>query len=209
MTARPGALTLPFVIFIMNASAARAQAPVAQPADSVVAVVLGEEIERTPNMDGRRLLGIVLQSLTDRYGQEHDLEPTEEEIDAYVDRMIERMAELRSQMGDSLEVPPEEEWREAARKTIRRYKINRALYEQYGGRVIFQQLGPEPIDAYRAFLEEQQESGSFRIVDPSLVEEFWAYLTDDRIHSFYPPEEAERVMTRPWWLLEPPPDEGE
>jgi hypothetical protein len=35
---------------------------------------------------------------------------------------------------------------------MRQWKINRAVYRQYGGRIIFQQGGPEPLDAYRECL---------------------------------------------------------
>jgi hypothetical protein len=45
--------------------------------------------------------------------------------------------------------------RQVASAFIRQWKLNQALYRQYGGRIIFQQGGPEPLDAYRRFLEEQ------------------------------------------------------
>jgi hypothetical protein len=91
---------------------------------------------------------------------------------------------------------------------IKQWKINRALHRQYGGRVIFQQGGPEPLDAYREFLEEQQEKGAFSIADKTLEDEFWKYYRTDSLHTFYPagsPEEA-RAFETPWWLLDSPPD---
>ena len=94
-----------------------------------------------------------------------------------------------------------------ARSIIEQWKVNRALYEQYGGRTIFQQLGPEPLDAYRAFLEEKRREGAFEINDPELVAEFWRYFTDDSIHSFYQPDDpsgARALATPPWVQLEPP-----
>ncbi len=84
---------------------------------------------------------------------------------------------------------------------ILQWKINRALYTQYGGRIIFQQGGPEPLDAYRRFLEDAQSRGDFRIVDKDLEAGFWRYYRDDGIHSFYPPgsrEEAQAFATPPW-----------
>jgi len=131
---------------------------------------------------------------------ERDLEPTEEEIDAYVERMKAAAKELKAAAPSrDVEELPDTVYREAAREAVLRFKIDRSLYEEYGGRVIFQQLGPEPIDAFREFLEERQEVGAFRILDPDLVDGFWEYLVDDSIHSFFPPEEAERAMSRPWW----------
>ncbi len=87
---------------------------------------------------------------------------------------------------------------QVARSFIRRWKVNRALYQQYGGRVIFQQAGPEPLDAYRTFLEEQQALGHFAIVDPGVTEKFWYYFVTDTLHDFYPPgsEEEARAFDR-------------
>ena len=99
--------------------------------------------------------------------------------------------------------PQEEEARQqVAAAFIRQWKINRALYQQYGGRIIFQQGGPEPLDAYRLFLEERQSRGDFRIVDKNLEAAFWRYYRDDSIHSFYPPgsREEAQAFDVPWWL---------
>ncbi|MFM1892534.1 MAG: hypothetical protein RLZ44_1611 [Pseudomonadota bacterium] len=89
---------------------------------------------------------------------------------------------------------------------ILQWKINRALYQQYGGRIIFQQGGPEPLDAYRLFLEEQQKQGAFKILDPALEAGFWRYYRTDAIHSFYPAGSAEeaRAFAQPWWLSDNP-----
>lgn len=43
-----------------------------------------------------------------------------------------------------------------------------SLYEAYGGRIIYQQLGPEPLDACRQYLEERQKAGDFRIDEPAM-----------------------------------------
>ncbi len=98
--------------------------------------------------------------------------------------------------------PQEAEARQqVAAAFILQWKINRALYKQYGGRVIFQQGGPEPLDAYRRFLEDAQSRGDFRIVSKDLEAGFWRYYRDDSIHSFYPPgsrEEAQVFDVPPW-----------
>lgn len=88
-----------------------------------------------------------------------------------------------------------------ARSIIERWKLNRALQRQYGGRIIFQQLGPEPIDAYRDFLEEQQAEGAFIILEPEFESGFWRYFTDDSIHSFLEPgsDAEERAFEVPPW----------
>jgi len=90
---------------------------------------------------------------------------------------------------------------QVAESFIRQWKINRALYQQYGGRIIFQQGGPEPLDAYRVFLEERQARGDFEILNKDLEAAFWRYYRTDSIHSFYRPgskEEAEAFAV-PFW----------
>ena len=88
---------------------------------------------------------------------------------------------------------------------IRQWKINRSLYKQYGGRIIFQQGGPEPLDAYRMFLQEQKNKGAFTILDKAFEEKFWEYYLTDSKHSFYSKgsREEKQVFETPWWLNEP------
>jgi heat shock protein HslJ len=88
-----------------------------------------------------------------------------------------------------------------ARSIIERWKLNRSLYREYGGRIIFQQLGPEPIDAYREFLEERQAEGAFAILEPEFESGFWRYFTNDSMHSFVEPGsevEANAFEVPPW-----------
>ena len=91
--------------------------------------------------------------------------------------------------------------RDMGRTIIRQWKLNKALHDQYGGRIIFQQFGPEPLDAYRHYLEERHAAGDFKINDKTMAETFWRYFTDDSMHSFYESgseEEAQVFSTAPW-----------
>jgi hypothetical protein len=91
-----------------------------------------------------------------------------------------------------------------AQTMIRGWKTNKSLFEKYGGRVIFQQAGPEPLDAYRDFLKEQQAAGNFEIKDKETAALFWNYFTNDKMHTFYKdPNEAKKFMKTPFWLMEP------
>lgn len=85
---------------------------------------------------------------------------------------------------------------------VKQWKINQALYEKYGGRVIFQQAGPEPLDAYLRFLREHEKKGSFVIVSEELKEGFWEYYVNDKMHTFYSGEEGGKFMKTPWWLMQ-------
>ena len=94
--------------------------------------------------------------------------------------------------------------RRSAKYFVRSWKINKALFKKYGGRVIFQQAGPEPVDAYRDFLREQEKNGAFKILDKQYRAPFWRYFTNDAMHTFYSKKDGEKFINTPWWLMEQP-----
>jgi hypothetical protein len=122
-------------------------------------------------------------------------------LDSELDGVNQRLAALAADTG-----PPSAEDRRAreeiAAANILQWKINRALYRQYGGRIIFQQGGPEPLDAYRAFLRERLARGDFAIYDQRMEHAFWRYYLSDSLHSFYPrgSKEEAQAFVMPWWL---------
>ena len=88
-----------------------------------------------------------------------------------------------------------------ARVTVLQWNVNKALYEKYGGRVIFQQAGYEPVDAYRALIAEIRQQNTVEILDPSFPAPFAdmiEYL--DIPHLYMPKDEADRYFSKPWWL---------
>jgi Skp family chaperone for outer membrane proteins len=97
--------------------------------------------------------------------------------------------------------------RQIAQEFVMSWKINKSLYEKYRGRVIFQQAGVEPLDAYRDFLKEQEKKGAFRIIDKQYEPEFWRYFTNDAMHIFYKKEDGAKYINTPWWMMEQPPEE--
>jgi len=175
-----------------------------EPADAgpAVATVLGEAVRAT---DPEEAQAVILTRLFDRYAAEQGIEAADAEIDTFVENLRRGMAKegLGSEEGLTPEEVAEVEAgrRNMARALIRQWKLNKALYEQYGGRIIYQQFGPEPLDAYRRFLEERQAAGAFSIQDPALEERFWRYFRDDAIHTFMEPggaDEARAFATPPW-----------
>ena len=72
-----------------------------------------------------------------------------------------------------------------AKTFLKQGLINKALYQQYGGRIIFQQMGAEPYDAMHKFLKEEEKNGSFKIIDKSFEAPFWNYYSDESKHSFF------------------------
>ncbi len=91
-----------------------------------------------------------------------------------------------------------------ARAIIGQWKVNKALYGQYGGRVIHQQGGAEPLDAYYQYFKTAQKAGELKFVNKDLEAVFWSYFSSDSKHKFYPENEKDQAINTPWWQMEPP-----
>ena len=87
---------------------------------------------------------------------------------------------------------------EIARKQVMQYQTEKALFEEFGGRVVFRQSNPQmPIDAYKALLNRYRENNQLQIVDESLKEAFWDVFTPPFQYEIAP----ENVdFAQPWWL---------
>lgn len=170
------------------------------------AEVLGEPV---PSTDPAEVQEIIITRLFDQYAAERGIRAEPAEIDALLGNMRRDMAASGLAAQDDL--TPEEKAevdamrRDTAGALIRQWKINQALYEQYGGRIIRQQLGPEPLDAYRQFLRRRQADGAFAIRDQAMEASFWRYFTDDSIHDFMAPgsDDEARAFTMPPWAQRP------
>lgn len=179
-------------------------APVA--ATPAAATVLGETIRTA---DASEMQALILQRLFDAYAAERHLEVTAGEVDAFVNTMRAGMKDAG--LSDEDELSPQElaevdtMRRNMGSALIRQWKINKALHAQYGGRIIYQQMGPEPLDAYRAFLREKQRAGAFTIHDDALAGAFWEYFTDESRHDFMAPDgdDAAQAFTQPPWERKP------
>jgi hypothetical protein len=93
--------------------------------------------------------------------------------------------------------------RNVAEMFVLPWKLNQSLFQKYGGRVIFQQMGPEPVDAYRDYLKECEKKGDFKLLTDEAKEKFWKYFTDDKMHTFLDAESGREAMKTPWWLKDP------
>lgn len=166
------------------------------------ATVLGEKLYGD---ETSKLRSHILTRLFDQYAQEQGIEVQESEIIAFIEKMKSGMAEKGLVAEDELTEKERNEATEVRRQfatsIIRHWKINKALYAAYGGRIIYQQLGPEPLDAYHRFLEERQEDGAFTIREQSVADTFWRYFTNDTMHSFIEPgslDERRAFSVPPW-----------
>ena len=209
--------------------------------DEVIAVVLGQEIT-VEDARGSPITSLIGDPLMERFAEDNDVQPTEEELTQFAEWMLgmqqdslseleNRRAELEKSLDGTLGAEERKEteahlesvvtaldsmsqtqWaantdvvRSVAARWVQRWKILNALYEEYGGRVIFQQAGFEPFDAVRDFLEEREDQGDFTILDQDYEDEFWQYWRKDPF-GVVPEEKASELMRTPVWLRERPVD---
>jgi hypothetical protein len=80
---------------------------------------------------------------------------------------------------------------------VKQWKVNQSLFREFGGRIIFQQAGWEPIDAYRKLLEQYETRKAFVVHDPALHEAVYSYFkhkftyADEKMAKFY--------FEKPYW----------
>jgi len=91
--------------------------------------------------------------------------------------------------------------RQVAEHWVRAWKLNQALYREFGGRIIFQQAGWEPIDAYRKLLDQYAAKKAFVVHDPALRAAVYSYFE----HKFVYADEtkARLYFEKPWWERTP------
>ena len=103
-------------------------------------------------------------------------------------KVLENLQEMEVQQDKEQAKDPEGLLRDkqtVAKTFVKQGLINKALYKQYGGRIIAQQMGAEPYDAMYKFLKEEEKNGSFKIIDKSFEAPFWNYYSDESKHFFY------------------------
>ena len=119
-----------------------------------------------------------------------------------LDKLLTRAQEADKQASDPQQVAAETQM---ARAFIGQWKVNKALYKKYGGRVIYQQGGAEPLDAYYNFFKDAQKAGDFKILNKEFEPTLWNYYTTDSKHRFYPENEKGKAINTPWWLTDSKP----
>ncbi len=77
------------------------------------------------------------------------------------------------------------------------WKVSKALYDAYGGDVVFQQDNPlTPVGAYQQLFEQYREKGEFVIYDPAFKAAFWSSVKM-KYAKTYDPENID--FSLPWW----------
>jgi hypothetical protein len=157
------------------------------------------EEELLTKVRSKKLASLIWIPIMDEFAKTHDVEPTEEEILSFTNSMKASKTDLRN----APIISPEME-RKIYQPFVKNWKTSKALYEEFGGTVIFQQANPmEPVGAYRKLLEIHEKKSDFKIYDEKLHQQFWEYYV--REHPFQlPPNQIDYSV--PWWLKEPPSD---
>jgi hypothetical protein len=168
-------------------------------------VVRTEEIQREQEMRWREDQKRLSEELKSQALGEEERRRKESHLRSIETILASNARTAKEEMGREEELRPGK--LAMAEHFVRRWKINKALYAKYGGRVIFQQAGVEPLDAYREYLEEQESAGSFELLDDAFAASFWSYFTNDAMHLFYRAEDGAQLIQTPWWLMQKPPAE--
>jgi hypothetical protein len=193
----PDAATLPVLIAEFSSFRDGRPVPPAAWGDRALPVAATLRGYAVHTRDADELRGVVMQRLTDRFAAEQGISVTQEERDAFI-RDVDATMRASGIPPAGTDTQEDRLAREqVAVLVVRQWKIHRALYQRHGGRVGYQQGGPEPLDALRILAEAAQTRGDLVFRDPGLEAAFWRYFRNDAIHSFYPPAEATRMFERP------------
>lgn len=84
-----------------------------------------------------------------------------------------------------------------AQMWVKQWKVNQALYREFGGRIIFQQAGWEPIDAYRALLDRYKQEKLYVVHDPTLQEAVYRYFKHNFVYA--DDKKAKFYFEKPYW----------
>lgn len=173
-----------------------------EPIGEVVATLFGKEIRL---LDKQQTQSAILEQIFDRYAAEKGIVTTPEEIEAFVETMRKGMASegltAEKDLNEEEAAQVKAMRSNLAKSIIRQWKINKSLHDAYGGRIIYQQFGPEPLDAYRTYLRDLETAGNLLIRDEEVAAQFWEYFTDDAKHDFMPKgsEDEKRAFSIPPW----------
>jgi hypothetical protein len=159
-----------------------------------------------------KLAGLIWDPIWAEFGKTHDVKPTEAELDDHIrameaftamkpDRKLPDDPRVSAKMKKEIE-------RNVAESFVTQWKRSKALYEEYGGIVLWTQFNPlEPFGAMRKLLESHEAKGDFKIYDEELKRKFWEYYLRNPVSwKILSPDRID--YSQPWWLKQPPDDAG-
>lgn len=144
----------------------------------------------------RALGNKITESVLSDFAHKNDIEPDDGEVQSAYSVIKQWTVELDDNSefkGDELE-----RYRLAmAHGMAKSWKVSKALYDAYGGDVVFQQDNPlTPVGAYQQLFEQYREKGEFVIYDPAFKAAFWSSVKMEYAKT-YDPENID--FSLPWW----------
>ncbi len=128
-----------------------------------------------------------LAKACEHYAQAHKLSASDEMKSQFKQRFADAISDKSAAEQDKI-----------ASKQVLQWQVDGALYQQYGGRVIFEQSNPRtPIDAYQQMLKDYQSAGLLVISDSTLEAALWDYFKQANA-IVIPAEQVD--YSQPWWL---------
>lgn len=91
---------------------------------------------------------------------------------------------------------------------VAQWKFNKSVYDRFGGRLLNDIMGMEPLDAMRQWLEEEEREGAFTFTNDGLRDLFYARYKRDYGSSIVVGVEAKKLMSKPFWERESLDDKG-
>lgn len=178
-------------------------APATAAGREIIAEVFGQPIYRDELTAADSLDGRIIPPLMQRLVAAKHLKATDAEVadfQAWLDEI--GAQEGKGKRGSAAATDEERlQLREYFANYVTDWKINKALYEQYGGVVIFQQANPrEAVGAMRLFLEDEEARGHFKIFDEAERARFYDYYRRRHVGVVDPKNVDYSV---PWWRQKP------
>ncbi len=88
--------------------------------------------------------------------------------------------------------------KEIAQREVVKFLVEKAMYEAFGGKVVFTQSNPQmPLDAYKSLLMQYQQNGQLHFTDEPFAQMFWAPFSGP-VKFEIPKENID--FSQPWWL---------
>jgi hypothetical protein len=120
--------------------------------------------------------------------------------------VLNQLMEFDAKRAQELRDPAQRKMQQAAERNVaehwvRAWKLNQALYREFGGRIIFQQAGWEPIDAYRKLLDQYAAKQAFVVHDPALRAAVYSYFEHKFVYA--DDTKARFYFEKPWWERTP------
>ena len=160
--------------------------------------ILTDKSEReVRNILAQRALGNkITESVLSDFADKNSIEPNENEIQSAYSVIKQWTVDLDSD-GAYQEEELERYRLAMAEGMAKSWKVSKALFEAYGGDVVFQQDNPlTPVGAYQKLFEQYREKGEFVIYDPAFKAAFWSSVRM-KYTKTYDPENID--FSLPWW----------